>query len=149
MSNYLIVSFLHLGSHYLSSMRSQQDKGRKVRQVKSIMRRCSHFHPLCIFVNGQVRFLYHNVTPLLGSEILKHHHRFHFVKVDLSFVHSTIMHCGSIKYMYFFSLIQQLHKKKKFIIKINVHINHPDSAFTLVSKDVGGVSGVPAHQCQT
>ena len=40
MSNYLIISFLHLGSHYLFSVRSQQDTGRKVRQVKSVMRRC-------------------------------------------------------------------------------------------------------------
>ena len=47
MSSYLIISFLHLGSHYLFSMRSQPDKGRKVRQVKSVMRCCSHFHPLC------------------------------------------------------------------------------------------------------
>ena len=82
MSNYLIISFLHLGSHYLFSMRSQQDKGMKVGQVKSVIKRCSHFHPLCISVKGQVRFLYHNVTPLLGNEILKHHYRFHFVKVD-------------------------------------------------------------------
>ena len=28
------------------------------------------------------------------------------------------------------------HKKKKSL-QINVHINHPDSVFTLVSKDVG------------
>ena len=45
MSNYLNISFPHP-----LSMRSQQDKGRKVRQVRSIMRRCSHFHPLCTFV---------------------------------------------------------------------------------------------------
>ena len=29
MSNYLIISFLHLGSHYLFSMRSQNIKGEK------------------------------------------------------------------------------------------------------------------------
>ena len=81
MSSYLIISFLHLGSHYLFSMRSQQHKGRKVRQVKSVMTRCSHFHPLCISVKAQVRLMYHNITPLLGNEISKHHYRFHFVKV--------------------------------------------------------------------
>ena len=63
--------FPHLGSHYLFSMRSQQDKGRKARQVRSVIRRCSHFHPLCIFVKGQVRFLYHNVTPSLAMKFRK------------------------------------------------------------------------------
>ena len=82
MSNYLIISFLHLGSHYLFSVRSKQDKGRKVRQVKSVMRHCSRFHPLCISVKDQVRFMYHNITPLLGNQISKHHYRFHFVKID-------------------------------------------------------------------
>ena len=82
MSNYLIISFLHLGSLYLFSVRSQHDKGRKVKQVKSVMRHCSHFHPLCIFVKGQVRFMYHNITPVLANEISKHHYRFYFVKAD-------------------------------------------------------------------
>ena len=36
MSNHLIISFLHLGSHYLFSMRPQRHKGKKVRQVKSV-----------------------------------------------------------------------------------------------------------------
>ena len=82
MSNHLIIPFLYLESHYLFSVRSQQHKGTKVRQVKSVMRCCSHFHPLCIPVKDQVRFLYHNITPLLGNEISKHHYRFHFVKID-------------------------------------------------------------------
>ena len=68
MSNYLIISFLHLRSHYQSSMKSQRDKGRKVRQVKSIMRRSSHFHPLCISVKGHVKFMYHNITPFLSMK---------------------------------------------------------------------------------
>ena len=72
MSNCLIISFLHVGSHYVFSMGSQ-DKGRKARQVKSVMRRCSHFHPLCISFIGQVRFPYHKVAALLGNEISKHH----------------------------------------------------------------------------
>ena len=38
----------------------------------------------------------------------------------------------------FYSFIQQFHKKKKNSLQINVHINHPDSALPLVSKDVGG-----------
>ena len=67
MSNYLIISFLHLRGHYLFSMRTQDKEG-KVRQVKSVMRR---FHPLCISVKGQV-----------GNEISKHDYRFNFVKVD-------------------------------------------------------------------
>ena len=61
-------SFLYFGSHHLFSMRSQQDKGRNVRQVKSVMMRCSHFHPLCISVKSQVRFLYHNITPFLAMK---------------------------------------------------------------------------------
>ena len=36
----------------------------------------------------------------------------------------------------FYSLIQQF-LKRKISLQINVRINHPDSAFTLVSKDVG------------
>ena len=81
MSNFLIIPFLYLGSHYLFSMRSQQHKGRRVRQVKSVMRRCSHFDPLCISVKSQVRFLYHNIAFFLGNEISKHYYRFHLVKV--------------------------------------------------------------------
>ena len=136
-SNYLIISFLYLGSHYLFSVRSQQDKGRKVRQVKSVMRHCSHFHPLCISVKGQVRFMYRNVTPLLGNAISKHHYRFYFVKVNQFYVHSTTTHLGSINYIYFILWFSSFTKRKNSL-QINARINHPDSAFTLVSKDVGG-----------
>ena len=47
MSNNLIISFLQLGSHYLFSMRSQQDKVRKVRQVKSVKSVQSTDNDLC------------------------------------------------------------------------------------------------------
>ena len=49
-------------------MRSQQDKGRKVRHVKSVMRRCSHFYPLCNSVKDQVRLMYHKITPLVDND---------------------------------------------------------------------------------
>ena len=32
-------------------------------------------------MNGQVRFMYHNITPILGNEILKHHYRFHLQRL--------------------------------------------------------------------
>ena len=67
------------------------------------MRRCSHFYPLFIFVKGQVRFMYHNITPFLAT-------RFRNITR-----HSIITHYGSIKCMYFIIWFSSSTKRKKFV----------------------------------
>ena len=73
------------------------------------MRCCSHFHPLCISVKGQVTFMYYNITPLLGNEILKHHYRFPFVKTYIPQPRTTLVSNACI--LFFDSAVSQ---KKKF-----------------------------------
>ena len=46
----------------------------------------------------------------------------------------------------FYSLIQQFQKKKNFVANKCKYISHPDSAFTLVSKDVGCETFVPLEE---
>ena len=118
-TGYLIISFLRLGSHCLFSVRSQQDKRRNVRQVKSVMRRCSNFHPFCISVKGQVRFIYHNITSLLGNEISTHHTTFHN--------HALWQYQMHV----FYSLIQQFYKRKNSL-QINVSKDVGCEAFVLL-----------------
>ena len=126
--------FLHLKIHHLFSVRSQQDKGRKVRQVRSAMRRCSHFHPLCIFVKSRVKFLYHNIPP--PSLAMK------FRNITTDFILQRLTNVSHIPQprttvvsntcmLFFDSAVSQ---KEKSSLQIDVHIDHPDSAFTFVSK---------------
>ena len=76
MSNYLIISFLHLV--ILFSMTSQQDT-EKSETGKISNQALQSFSSTLYFCE---RSSEDNVTSLLSNEISKHHYRFHFVKVD-------------------------------------------------------------------
>ena len=68
------------------------------------------------------------------------------MKVDSFFVHSTTTHYGSNTCILFFD--SAVSQKEKNSLQINAHINHPDSVFTLVSKQVGSEAFVLAKQIE-